>query len=274
MLFRYAMNSSCTYANMKADIYGIVAGTITSTGGLSGGANTGASAVYGTYPTSNYSVQNSGTSTFSKLHSSLGTYTHYFRLGWDGSTGMTSFSLANSYTSGTDTLVNSYSYSLPTALTVQSLQAIDIVVNDNCLFFHCPKFGIGFGIFDIGHNGLTRVYTSGTMMMLQPILTGNPNGVIPYSYNLQTYSYSNATNIQLNYLTPAKLPYNAAGALGVLENPCSAYTTNNGSVPSVVYGLNKINDTLFIGRSIYADSSNVRRLVIASDSLAYSIQIY
>lgn len=273
MLFRYKMNSSCTYANMKADISGILAGTITSTGGLSAGADTANSSVYGTYPSSNISVSNSGTSTYAKIHSAYNTYTHYFRIGWDGSTGITSMSLANSYTSGTDTLVNSYSYSLPNALVVQTYQAIDIIVNTNCVFFYCPNQNIGFGIFDLGHNGLSRVYTSNTMMILQPIIVGNPNGAIPYTYNLQTYTYSNITNSQFNYLIPAKLPYNTAGNLGVLENPVFCYTVNNGNIPSVVYGLNKINDTLFIGKSIYADSGNVRRLVITTDTAAYSIQI-
>ena len=110
-------------------------------------------------------------------------------------------------------------------------------------------------------------------MTLQPLLPGNPSGAIPYTYNLQTYTYSNLTNLSLTYLTPAKLPYNLAGNLGVLENPVFNYTGNNGNIPSVVYGLNKINNNLYIGRTIYADSGNVRRLVITTDSLAYSITI-
>lgn len=273
MLFRYKMLSTCTYANMKADISGVLAGTITGTGGLSAGADTANCAFYGSYPSSNYSVQNAGTTTYSKVHNAYNTFTHYFRMGWDGSTGLTSFSLANSYTSGTDTLVNSYSYSLPTAMTPQSYQAIDVVINTNCLFFYCQAQGVGFGIFDLGQNGLTRVYTSSTMMTLQPLLIGNPNGVIPYTYNLQTYTYSNLTNQQFSFLVPAKLPYNTAGNLGVLENPVFTYSSNNGNIPSVVYGLSKINDTLYVGRSIYADSSNVRRLVITTDTNAYSITI-
>jgi len=107
MIVKYRMNSTCTLANMKADINKIILGTATSPADFSSGCDTANTVFYGTYPSSIYAVVNAGSSTYSKKHNDYGaSYTHYFRLTYD-STKLQTIALANGYTSGTDTLVNS-----------------------------------------------------------------------------------------------------------------------------------------------------------------------
>jgi hypothetical protein len=258
---------------MKADITGIITGTITSTSSLSSGADTANCAIYGNYPTGIYTVSNSGSSTYAKVHNAYNTYTHYIRMGWDGSTGLSSISLAQSYTSGTDTLVNSYSYSFGATLVPQTTQAIDIVVNTNCFYINAPSLGVSVGIFDIGHNGLTRTYTNSMLMVLQPIYQGNPSGVQPYTWSLITYAYGTLSNVSLVNVTPSKIPYNTAGNLAVMENPVFINSASTGYAINVVYGLNKINDDEYVGRSIYVDASSVYRYVLQTNTVCYSITI-
>ena len=111
MIIRYRMNSTCTLANLKTDLHNIISGNITTTADFSSGCDKTNSVIYGTYPTGIYSVQNAGTYTYSKIHNDYGAgTTHYFRLSFD-STKLTGITLAQSYTSGTDTLINSQSLS-------------------------------------------------------------------------------------------------------------------------------------------------------------------
>ena len=270
MLFRYRMNSSCTYANMKADITGIITGTITSTGGLSAGADTANCAVYGAYPTGTYAISNSGTSTYSKVHNAYNTTTHYIRIGWDGSTGITSISLANSYTSGTDTLVNSYSYSV--SITLQKYNTIDIIVNTNCFIINSFGLGSGVGIYDIGKSGITRAYTTSTLMCMWDITTFNSSIYTPYMYNLQTVSYASMTNGADSTITPVRLNYNTTN-ISVIENPVLIYWPSNGNSANSIYAVNKINDTVYIQGSVYSDSSSVYRYVISNTNEGFSITI-
>jgi len=107
MIIRYRMNNTCTLANLQTDLHNIISGNITSTADFSTGCDTTNSIIYGTYPVGIYSVMNSGSYTYSKVHNDYGAdYTHYFRLSFD-STQLTGITLAQSYTSGSDTLVNS-----------------------------------------------------------------------------------------------------------------------------------------------------------------------
>lgn len=273
MIFRYRMLSTCTYANMKADITGILTGTITSTGGLSAGADTANCAVYGTYPSGIYSVSNSGTSTYAKIHNTYNTYTHYFRMGWDGSASLTTISLAQSYTSGTDTLVNSYTYTLPTALGLQSYAPIDIIVTNSCVFLSNPAYGLNIGIFDIGHSGLTRAFTSSALMMFLPFTSDTITGTIPYTYNLllTTPTYGVGSTQNITYLLPNRIPYNSAGNLAVMENPPFTYSLIGGNSVNAVYGLNKIFDQLYAPRSVYSDGSGTYRYVLGTPSYSFSI---
>lgn len=106
MLVRYRMLSTATLADMKSDIHKIISGQITSVSDFSSSCDKTNTVIYGSYPTGKYSVQDAGTYTYSKVHSQDASYTHYFRLIW-GATGLDQIALAQSYTAGTNTLVNS-----------------------------------------------------------------------------------------------------------------------------------------------------------------------
>lgn len=108
MLVRYRMNSSANVTTMRTDVDKIIRGLATSTGDLSVGCDTANTTFYGTYPTGKYSRvgTSAGADTYSKIHNDYGDVTHYIRLGYD-STQLANVTLAQSYTSGTDTLVNS-----------------------------------------------------------------------------------------------------------------------------------------------------------------------
>lgn len=124
MFVRYRMLGNITVTQFKTDIHNIITGNITSVNDLSAGADKGNCLVGGTYPTGSYTVQNAGTYTYSKVHNADAAYTHYFRLTFDA-TSLTTLTLAQSYTSGTDTLVNSsssqvYRYAWQAAMASQT----------------------------------------------------------------------------------------------------------------------------------------------------------
>lgn len=275
MLARYKMLNTCTYANMVADITGILTGTITSTGSLSAGADVANCSFYGTYPTGTYTLNSGSTAyTYAKVHSAYPSTTHYIQLGFNGSTAMTTLKLASS-ASG-DVLTNSYTYTISgNGLLPQNVQAVDIIVNNNCFFISCPYQNVQIGIFDIGKSGLSRLYTSNMLMLMQPFTQGDPMGVVPYTWNVTLATPAYGTNIYqgFNYLVPVRTPYNKAGNLAVMENPVftvsnlSAYSTN------VIYGLNKVVDTMYSNKTIYSDSSGQYRLAVNTDTLGYSILI-
>lgn len=108
MLVRYRMNSSANVTTMRADVDKIIRGLASSTADLGAGCDTANTLFYGTYPTGKYSRVGTaaGSDTYSKIHNDYGDVTHYFRLSYDASK-LTSLTLAQSYTAGTDTLVNS-----------------------------------------------------------------------------------------------------------------------------------------------------------------------
>lgn len=267
------MSSGITYSNFQTDLNAIITGSATSVGQLVGADSSGTT-FYGSYPNTLYSTQNSGSYTYSKTHSVQGTLSHYFRLGWNsGTSSLSSISLAQSYTSGTDTLVNSYSYSLPTALTVQGGTTVDIIVNSTNFMLACPALGVGIGIFDLGSSGYIRAYPNSMQMAFVPIIAGNPNIIIPYTYNFLTLSYGTVTNATFTYVNPNRVTYNSAGNTAVLENPVFVQHNAAGGSVCGIYGLNKIYDTIYGNRAIYQDSSNVYRLVITTDTVAYSCTI-
>ena len=138
MLVRYRTNSSCTLQNFKDDVNNIILGNITAVANLSSGADKVNSQMYGTYPTGTYARVNATTYTYGKVHNDATTSkTHYFRLNYDSTT-LANIALAASYTSGTDTLVNS-------AVAVENIapvpyssfykEGIDIIVSNKILAF-------------------------------------------------------------------------------------------------------------------------------------------
>lgn len=106
MLVKYRMTAVATLADMKSDIHKIIAGQITTVADFSSSCDKTNTTIYGTYPTGVYTVANASSYTYSKVHSQDNSYTHYFRLIWSASQ-LEQIALAQSYTSGTDTLVNS-----------------------------------------------------------------------------------------------------------------------------------------------------------------------
>ena len=106
MLVKYRMAAGATLADMKADIHKIIAGQISVVADFSASCDKTNTVIYGSYPTGVYTVEDAGTYTYSKTHNQDSSYKHYFRLVW-GSTYLDQIILAQSYTSGTNTLVNS-----------------------------------------------------------------------------------------------------------------------------------------------------------------------
>jgi hypothetical protein len=92
---------------MRTDVDKIIRGLASSTGNLGSGCDTANTVFYGTYPTGKYAQVGTaaGSDTYSKIHNDYSDL-DYIRLSYD-TTKLTTITLANTYTSGTDTLVNS-----------------------------------------------------------------------------------------------------------------------------------------------------------------------
>jgi hypothetical protein len=110
MLIRYRMNANITLANFQSDLNAIITGTAATVNDLSAGCDKTATQFIGPYPAGIYSRVNQTTFTYSKAHNEYGgppdNVTHYFRITFNA-TGIAGITLARSYVSGTDTLVNS-----------------------------------------------------------------------------------------------------------------------------------------------------------------------
>lgn len=253
MLVKYRMLSTISSANFIADIVGILDGSITGTADLSAGANTSASSFSGTYPSVKLIKVNAGTYTFSKTHGSVST-THYFRLTFSGTT-LTTFTVAQGYTSGTDTLLNSVAYTVNLRASTYSSSdqfpsGINIIMNNNCIFFNSPFSGIGFGLFDLGQNGITATYTSNMKMAF--IKTTDSTFNIPYAYSITgtTSAYSSLSGSITN-LTAPTFKSNATNQGVVIENPVFLSHTNQGFSAFGVYGLFKVGNNLIVNDTVY-----------------------
>lgn len=280
MLVRYRTDSGTTISDFKADLDGIIQGTITSVNQLSTTARTN-STIVGSYPTGKYTRVNQTSYTYSKAHNEVAGYTHYFRLTFD-STMLTTVTLASGYTSGTDTLLNSTA----TSVNIQNFRydsayptAFDIIINDKFIFFCAPQSNTYLGLFDLGHTGITRAYTNSMLMgvvNLNNTLNNNvasplplywtTTGVtVPYSYNMDTLSYGTLSS-GFSANTPFKR-INSSGAVTITENPVYTvcFTTSNDS--KLIYGMYKTPTNAFSGIQTYKDSSNLYRLNLYDFSL-------
>lgn len=261
MLVRYKKNSTCTLENFKADINNIILGNIVTVDDLSSGADKVNSVIYGTYPTGTYARVNGTTYTYSKVHNTEAK-THYFRLTYD-SVDFVSCSLAESYTSGTDTLLNSYVHSGGDVL----VSNIDIVVNDKCLVFLPSNSNNKFGVFDLGHNAVSRQFTSTMLMVLGTVGDFGQKALMytfmPYTYNFDTQSYAaDVTGMAgVSVDTTRKSTGNSVAV--IFESP---YTTNVNSGPSLLYGISRIPSHTFGGTQIYKDASNNYRITFNDNS--------
>ena len=246
------------------------------------------SSFYGAYPTGTYTRVNGTSYTYSKVHNSVGTKTHYFRLTFD-STQLTTITLAQSYTAGTDTLLNSSAKTVNIQRFVYDSNypvGLDIVINNKMIYFQAAQSGVQAGIFDIGHNGVTRAYTDSMLMawndltdivnsdnssytsQLQLFLVNNNSShgaTVPYTYNLDTLSYGTTLPGYITATPLKKIISN--GSVAMIENPVFIYTPVSGNALNIIYGIYKIPTGAFSGVQIYKDSSNLYRLSINDFSL-------
>ena len=138
---------------------------------------------------------------------------------------------------------------------------IDIVVSTKMIYISSPYSGSHVGVFDIGKNGVSRIYTS-NMLMAGIDMQQEVFGItIPYTYKFSTNTYGSQTGLSLNYITPQKR-FNSDSALIVIENPTFVFQEDNGSVLSVVYGLLKLPENTYTSNITYADAGSVRRITI------------
>jgi hypothetical protein len=138
---------------------------------------------------------------------------------------------------------------------------IDIVVSTKLVYISSPYSGTQLGMFDIGKNGITRIYTDNMLMAgidMQQEVFGS---TIPYSYRFNTNTYGAQTGMSLGSISPLKR-FNSSFELMVIENPVFMYQEDNGNVASVIYGLMKLPENTYASNITYTDASAVRRLTI------------
>ncbi len=129
------------------------------------------------------------------------------------------------------------------------------------IYFSSPVQGTQVGVFDIGKNGVSRIYT-GNMLMAGIDLQQETFGVtIPYTYRFTTNTYGVQTGLSLNFITPQKR-FDSSFALIIIENPTFVFQEDNGSVLSVVYGLLKLAENTYASHTTYTDAGSVRRITI------------
>ena len=278
MLVRYKMLATCTLAQFQTDINNIILGNVTNTSQLSAGADIANSSILGTYPANAYARVNGTSYTYSKVHNDATTSkTHYFRLTFDA-TQLTTLTLAQSYTSGTDTLVNSYARTVNIQRTTYESfykSGIDIIVSNKMLALFAPNSGQYVAIIDMGHSSTTRTYADSMLMLLQdfsnvpnygpnkndPVLQ-NTGTFLPYIYNYDTVGYSSSTGGIQGVQTVRKA--SGPGASAIFENP--AFTSATGA-SNLIYGVYRLPFITFSGVQIYKDASNLWRLTINDLSL-------
>lgn len=266
MLVRYRTTGNQTLANFQTDLNAIITGGVAAVSDLTTPART-YSSIYGTYPAGIYSRVNATTYTYSKAHNVVAGYTHYFRFGFSA-TQLTTWDLAQSYSSGTDTLINTLQ---KTGLNINPTInydvnypiGMDIIVSNKAIVIQAIQSNQMLGVFDLGHNGVTRAYTSSMLMCFQDMQNvinygANTGVAIPYTYSFDTLSYGTNTSAHVN-ITPLK-KFTATSNLAVFENPIYCTSTPNGSVINLIYSLYKIPTASFNGIQIYQDSNSLYRL--------------
>ena len=261
------MYANSTVSTLNTDIKGLIDGTITTVSGLSAGCDKANTTISGTYPTGTFVKVNDSSNTFSKIHNTDSAYTHYFRFTYD-STKMTTFTVAQGYTSGTDTLLNSVAQTVnltPFAYNgaAQFPIGLNIVITSKCLYFSLITSNIGFGIFDLGNNGITSNYASNMKMAyINPI---NQTFNVPYAYNLtgSTSGYTSMSGNLISLYTPPTLESNLTGAMVVIENPAFLSSNNQGHQAYGVYNLLKIPEFSYATDTVY-NTSGVSRLTANS----------
>lgn len=138
---------------------------------------------------------------------------------------------------------------------------IDIVVSTKLIYISSPYSGAQLGMFDIGKNGVSRIYTNNMLMAgidMQQELFGS---TVPYTYKFNTNAYGAQTGMSLGSISPLK-KFNSSSEVLVIENPVFMYQEDTGNVASVIYGLMKLPENTYASNITYTDASAVRRLTI------------
>lgn len=182
-----------------------------------------------------------------------------FLMNYDGSIGNKVYSIANNYhnfqvyRSGNINLTT-WTYTAPTYNTV------DIVVTSKGVFIGSTVNNVAFGVFDISKNGISREYTSSTLMALVDVNNTNNGVQSPYFYNLITGTYGVLSGGSMVYETPYRVPKTNAN-LSIIENPVALSYRAGGFSVSSIYGLYKIADGTYNNSSRYQDGGGVSRVV-------------
>ena len=266
MLVRYKINTACTIDNFKTDINNIIVGNIITVNDLSAGADKANCAIYGTYPAGTYARANNTTFTYSKLHNTENK-THYFRLNYSG-TGLTQISLAESYESATDTLLNTLNdgntIAFSNPYSTLSPHGFDVVVSNKLFRIKPSAQGDGLGINDIGHNAVTRQFANTMLMVTTNVSDARNPGITfnaGYVYQFETSSYVSAAGTGSAVEQQRKSTGNSTSV--IFETP---YTTSLTGAPTLVYGLFRIPTLTFADQNIYKDSANNYRLTFNDTS--------
>jgi hypothetical protein len=156
---------------------------------------------------------------------------------------------------------------LPNTFNAYGLQhGIDIIVSSKMLVLSSPYNATSIGIFDIGKNGVSRIYTGDALMAGVDLESEAFGGIIPYRYRFTTNSYGAQIGMSL-FNTPPLRKFNENGSVVVIENPVFIGQEDNGHVLSVIYGLYKIPENVYGAHTTYVDGSSVRRFTINDYSL-------
>lgn len=138
---------------------------------------------------------------------------------------------------------------------------IDIVVSTKMIYISSPYSGSHVGVFDIGKNGVSRIYTGNMLMAGIDVSQEVFGATIPYTYKFSTNTYGSQIGLNIDFVTPKKR-FNSDSALIVIENPTFVFQEDNGSVLSVVYGLLKLPENTYGSNVTYADAGSIRRITI------------
>lgn len=274
MLVRYRMNKDCTLANMRSDIDKIILG-ISSVAELSAGCDKANSVILGTYPTGKFTRVNQTSYTYSKVHNDNSvSKTHYFRLNYD-TTQLTTVTLARSYTSGTDTLVDTFTNDpatvlnlSPFAYNINSPIGLDIIINSASLIF-LSGTAVYKGLIDIGHSSTTRAYTDSMLMVWQdfmqvPIYSTTTGTFYPYLYNFTTGTYGNFNRGLIGAKSSKVI--SSTGSQLLFENPI-LINNNIANTSNSLYNVFQIPASTFAGLALYKDSNNLWRVTINDVSI-------
>ena len=190
---------------------------------------------------------------------------------YTGAGGVGTYGMNITQTSRTSAVWNVYR---PTSLNIKpnpyntfaQPYGLDIIVSTKCLYIGSSYSQVDVGIFDIGKNGVARLYTNNALMAGYDLGSELNGGTLPYTYKFNILAYSTQTLIALNSVVPQK-KYNSSNALVVIENPTFLYQYDNGNVISVMYGLFKLPEQTFQNHVTYTDSGGVRRFTINDYSI-------